>query len=442
MGDEASEPANGIRALRPAAAASTYVDAGGRQRRPILFTFAGGRGHFEPLVTVARAAVRAGHTVAFSGEPALARTVEAAGFTMFPSGPNTSSTERRPLLSVDREREDRALRNSYAGRIARGRAADLLGVCAEWRPDVIVCDEVDFGSMVAAERMGLPHATVNVMAAGSFVRAEVVGEPLAALRAEHGLPPDPELEMLSRYLVLSPFPLGFRDPAFPLPATAHSFRPCAQPLEEAAPPWTISRPGAPTVYFTLGTVFNLESGDLFGRVLAGLRDLPVNLVVTVGRQIDPAELGPQPDHVHLAQYIPQKQVLPHCDLVVSHGGSGSVGGALAHGVPMVLIPMGADQPHNGDRVEALGLGRVLDPVAATPENVRDAARAVLADASCRRAAERLRDELARLPGPDHVVRLLEELEERSRRMEFAPQGLRPPRPPPWTQEAPGPERPR
>jgi UDP:flavonoid glycosyltransferase YjiC (YdhE family) len=56
----------------------------------MLFTFAGGSGHFEPLVPMARAAQAAGHIVAFSGEPALAPTVEQAGFTMFPSGPNTN----------------------------------------------------------------------------------------------------------------------------------------------------------------------------------------------------------------------------------------------------------------------------------------------------------------------------------------------------------------
>lgn len=73
-----------------------------------------------------------------------------------------------------------------------------------WQPDLIVCDEIDFGSMVAAERLGLPYATVLVTAAGSFVRHELVAEPLNALRLEHGLPPDPELAMLSRYLILSP----------------------------------------------------------------------------------------------------------------------------------------------------------------------------------------------------------------------------------------------
>src|SRR5690606_34662519 len=105
------------------------------------------------------------------------------------------------------------------------RADALLATCEEWRPDLLVCDETDFGAMVAAERLGLPYASVLVIAAGSFVRKEVVGEALAELRAAHGLPPDPELTMLSRYQVLSPFPPSYRDPAFPLPATAYSIRP-------------------------------------------------------------------------------------------------------------------------------------------------------------------------------------------------------------------------
>ena len=107
--------------------------------------------------------------------------------------------------------------------------------------------------------------------------------------------------------------------------------------------------------------------------------------------------------------IAQARVLPHCDAVISHGGSGSVIGALAHGVPMVLIPMGADQPLNGARCAALGVARVLDAVAATPEQVRETVAAVLADPNYRQAAQRLRDEIATLPTPESVVPLLERL---------------------------------
>ena len=379
----------------------------------VLFTFAGGSGHFEPLVPIARAAAAAGHMVAFGGQSVMIPAIEAAGFTAFAmAGATLSATpERLPLLKLDAEREDRDLREGFATRLARQRCAAVLGLCEEWQPDLVVCDEVDFGAIVAAERLGLPYATVLVIAAGSFVREEVVGEPLNQLRAEHGLPPDPDLAMLSRYLVLSPFPPSYRDPAFPLPVTAHSLRPLALEAaqNDSAPAWVARLSGAPTIYFTLGTVFNVESGDLFERVLAGLRELPINLIATVGRQIDPEEFGPQAANIHIERYISQALILPYCDLVVSHGGSGSVIGALAHGLPSVLIPMGADQPLNAARCADLGVARVLDAVEATLESVREAVSSVLADPSYRQAAERIRDEIATLPAAEYAVTLLERL---------------------------------
>ena len=76
---------------------------------------------------------------------------------------------------------------------------------------------------------------------------------------------------------------------------------------------------------------------------------------------------------------------------------------------MILIPMGADQPLNATRCADLGVAQVLDAVDATPETVRAAVATVLADPSYRRAAERMRDEIAALPDPAHAVRLLERL---------------------------------
>ncbi len=176
-----------------------------------------------------------------------------------------------------------------------------------------------------------------------------------------------------------------------------------------APPWVPRRPDRPNVYFTLGTVFNEESGDLFARVLAGLRELPINVVVTLGRNLDAEVVGRQPENVHVERYIPQSAVLPSCDLMINHGGSGSVIGALAHGVPMVVLPMGADQPLNAARCEQLGVGIVLDAFRATPDSVADAVTTALDDPAYRVAAERIRDEVAELPGPEATVPLLEGL---------------------------------
>jgi UDP:flavonoid glycosyltransferase YjiC (YdhE family) len=386
----------------------------------ILFTFIGGNGHFVPLVSVARAAIDRGHTVAFGCGPLMVQAVEAAGFTALSVGTGSASPPtRQPLRPLDPAREDQEFRDHFARQGARYRLPYLTALCQEWQPDLLVCDETDFGAMIIAERLGLPFATVLVMAAGSFVRAEVVGEALDELRVEQGLPPDPHLKMLSRYLALSPFPPGFRDPAYPLPPTGHSFRPTpTQVAEEVAPAWLSALPSQPTVYFTLGTIFNLESGDLFTRVLTGVRDLPVNLIVTVGPFLDPAELGPQPANVTIEQYIPQDLILPHCQLIISHGGSGSVSGALWHGRPSLLIPMGADQPLNAARCQELGLARVLDPITATPDSVRVAVVDLLHDPAYQQAAEKMQAEFATLPGPAHAVRLLERLAEEKQPLRF------------------------
>ena len=378
----------------------------------ILFTFAGGSGHLEPLIPLARAAEAECHRVAFAGRPWMIPQVAAAGFPAFAAGSDAGLTPTRlPLVKADLDRDMRDVGDGFGRRIARERAADILPLCTEWRPDLLVCEELDFGAMVVAERLGLPYATVLVSATGAFVRPELVAGPLDEVRAEHGLPPDPGLTMLSRYLVLTPFPRSFRDPGFPLPDTARHMRLLTfdGTRSEAAPPWLTRQDDVPTVYFTLGTVYNMESGDRFQRVLAGLRDLPINLIVAVGRDLDPDELGTQPANVHVERFLPQAGLLPHCDLVVSHAGSGSVLGALAHGLPMVLIPIGADQPLNAARCQALGVAEVLHAVSATPEMVRTAVSSVLADDGFRGTAVRIRDEIAALPGPEYGVTLLDRL---------------------------------
>jgi UDP:flavonoid glycosyltransferase YjiC (YdhE family) len=338
--------------------------------------------------------------------------VDASGFFAFAAGSDAGLTpERLPLVEADLDQDVRDVGIGFGRRIARKRAADILRLCMEWHPDLFVCEEFDFGAMVVAERLGLPYATVLVSATGAFVRNESVAGPLDEVRAEHGLPRDPSLAMLSRYLVLTPFPPSLRDPGLPSPPTTHHVRLVSFDVagNEAGLPWLARRHRAPTVYLTLGTVYNLESGDLFQRVLTGLRDLPINLIVTVGRDLDPDELGRQPANVHIERFVPQSALLPHCDLVVSHAGSGSVLGALAHGLPMVLIPIGADQPLNAARCRALGVAEVLDAVSATPEMVRAAVSRVLADDGFQGAAVRLQDEIAALPGPEYGVKLLDRL---------------------------------
>lgn len=384
----------------------------------LLFTFTGGSGHFRPAIPIAHGAMARGHTVAFSAQEAMLSTIEHAGFTAMGSGGRTLADPslRGPLLPVDRGHEERVIREVFAGRTASERAARLLDVYDSWQPDVIVRDEVDFGAAVAADRLGLPHASIIVVAAGGLIRADLVAEPLNALRAEHGLPADPQLEMLRRHLTLVPVPPTFRTPLDPLPASARHLHPAvldSSPMlahhEATMLDWLEHRSDRPTVYFTLGTVFHQESGDLFSRVVAGLSELDANIMVTVGAEIDPAELGHQPTNVRVHRFVRQELLLPHCDVVVSHAGSGSVIGALAFGVPLVLLPMGADQPLNADRCQALGLGRVLDPLTVSSDVIRAAVLDVLGAPSYREAATRIQNEIGPLPSAAESVTWIEAL---------------------------------
>ncbi len=371
-----------------------------------LFGFVGGRGHLEPLLPVARAASGLGHEVGFACAPTMLPAVEAAGFAGFGVGPaGPAAPVRLPLRAPDPEREVRELRERFVERAARARLPHVLELARHWRPDCLVCDETDFGAALAAERAGVPFATVVTLAAGGFLRAEAIGPALDRLRAEHRLPSDPELRAAGRHVVLAPFPPAFRDPRFPLPGTAFFFRP-APPRPPPARP----SPGRskPRVYVTLGTVFGLESGDLLARLVAALRELPVDLVVTVGPDIDPAELGPQPDAVRVERYRPQDEILPRCRAVLSHGGSGSVLGALRHGLPSLLLPLGADQPLNAARCEVLGVASVADPMTFTPESIREALTQLLGDSPLRRSAGAFREAFAALPDAARAVERLEQ----------------------------------
>lgn len=375
-----------------------------------LFSFTGGTGHFIPTVPFARALVERGHAVKYACQESMVPVVRSGGWEAVPSGGSTllDPRQRRPLAPLDRVAEKEVVRTFFAGRVARDRARSLLEVVQDYQPDVLVRDEVDFGAVVVAEACRVPHAAVVVIAAGGFLEPELIAGPLAHLRSEYGLPDD-GLAMLHRYLTLVPVPPSFRNPVDPLPSTAYHVRPavldqgqeCRRPARAAG--------GPPTVYFTLGTIFHQESGDLFQRVLSALARVAAEIVVTVGNEIDPAELGPQPPNVRIERFIPACEILSRCDLVVSHGGSGTVVGALAFGVPQVLLPIGADQPLNADRCLDLGVATVLNASTASGPAITEAARDILEDRSYRIRASSLRDEIRSLPGSGQAAALLEHL---------------------------------
>jgi MGT family glycosyltransferase len=144
-------------------------------------------------------------------------------------------------------------------------------------------------------------------------------------------------------------------------------------------------------------------------IVEALADESLNLIVAIGRDQDPGRFGPQAANVRLEAYVPQPLVLARCDALVTHGGFNSVKEALIEGVPMVVVPITADQPYSAERCAALGVSRTVAPDDRSPRAIREAVLRVLEEPSYGDSARAFQAEMKSLPGPAQTVELLEAL---------------------------------
>jgi UDP:flavonoid glycosyltransferase YjiC (YdhE family) len=366
----------------------------------VLAAFVGGWGHAEPLLEVAELAKSFGHQVTFAGQQALVPRIAAMGYDTAVIGPDTLGSKRLPLQRVDRELERTVMRDHFVTQFGSVRGPAICELIDNLAPQVVLCDEVDFGAIAAAECAAIPCVTVNVVAAGRLVSPEVVGPAWNQLRHTVGLTDDdPDGQALGGTLTLAPFAASFRAPELVRP-------PQWRPVRPTLPPVAIGSSACVRVYATLGTVFNVESGDLLARLVAGLGRVPLDSLITIGPNIGVDEFDPAP-HVRIEQFVAQRDVLGQCDAVVCHGGSGTLMAALSVGVPVVVIPMGADQPDNADRCEDLGCGVVLDPLDATPDDIAEAVTQVTSDPRYQCNARQLASEVEAQPALRELPELVE-----------------------------------
>jgi UDP:flavonoid glycosyltransferase YjiC (YdhE family) len=369
------------------------------------------------MVPLARALEAAGHDVAFAtAERFCRRVVLPAGFAAFPAGVSPlvvdDETMRLPEVADLGPRDVWELGAHMFARVAAAKKVpDLARIVEEWRPALVVHGAIDFAGPIAAARGGIPSAShsIGALQPGQFWRLS--GELVAPTWRQWGLEPDP-LGGMFRFLYLDICPPSFQATDIHEIPTARPLRPVPfdAPTDASLPPWVDALADLPTVYVTLGTIFNGAPG-VFEVILEGLKSEPFNVVVTVGEDRDPDELGPQPDNVHVERYIPQSLLFPHCDAVVCHGGSGTTLAAFAHGLPVLVVPQGANQFWNADRCAELGVGRCILDDDLSPEAVRRDVHALLEQPGYRSKALQLRREIERMPSPEANVALLERLAE-------------------------------
>jgi MGT family glycosyltransferase len=309
----------------------------------------------------------------------------------------------------------------FCGVSPRLRTPQLVEIAKEWQPDMLIREAGEYGAVIAAEHLGLPHATVAFATAlkGMALFERDAAAQLDPLRQSWGLEPDPQLTAIYRYLCLSYSPptfslqkIGEAELPDAVPVTTHFIRPDIfdQADQQGLPDWISELPDRPTVYITLGTEVNKDPQfypGLLQTIIAGLREAEINLIVTLGRDKDPADFGPQPPNVHIEPYIPQSLLLKRCDLIVMHGGSNTLLAAVDDSLPMVIVPLIADQFFNAEVVQNLRLGKVVQQDQLTTDNIRAAVDEVLTNPTYRQNTARLQAEMRNLPDQSYAVELVE-----------------------------------
>lgn len=379
----------------------------------LLFSSTPGDGHVLPLLPLAKALAVRGHEVAFATSSEHKQQIVDAGFRWFTAGvtnaelgtrfvphlaelPPATSAEFFPFIVARR----------YGLGDASDRLVDLQELSAQWRPQAVLFESTDFAAPVLAGALGVPAIHHSFGRALPDLCYEMAAPYVGPLWEQVGVDMPVLAGMYGQcYVDICPASLqGNR----PTGGEVLSLRPTS-PAKPSAKQvlWPNGLPNRPGVYITLGTVFNsIKSLRL---ILDAVSAVECNVIMTVGRDNDPADLGPLPPHVVVEQYIPQASVLPYVDAAVVHAGSGSMLAALAHGVPMLMLPRAADQYDNARACSEAGASRVLRPEQCDSAALTDGVKAVLFEPTLRAGAAAMREEIARMPGPDAVAAAAEKI---------------------------------
>jgi UDP:flavonoid glycosyltransferase YjiC (YdhE family) len=396
----------------------------------VLFTTRGSSGHVGPLAPFAQACLRAGHDVLVSCQRQFGDNVERLGLPLAPVD-EPSRDEWMPLMGgfaeLDMDSAHRVMVGEFfAGLDVRAELPALGALIETWRPDAIVRESWEFGSELLAERDEIPMLRVGLGLAGTEAETTELAAPaLDKARAELGLALDPAGERLAATPYMTMMPAELEDPATAVPAQTRRFRFEVDPGANELPDWW---PGNedPLVYLTFGSV---AAGAhlpyypaLYRAAIEALAPLPIRILLTVGdaeREI--AELGKVPSNVHVETWVPHDDAARLADVIICHGGFGSTLGALAHGTPLVVLPLFSnDQWANGEALARTGAGitvaddaserKVLDlPGPTTIGELAGAVTSILEDPTYRREAVRVADAMRALPPVDESVRFIEEI---------------------------------
>lgn len=377
-------------------------------------------GVFGPFIPLGRALVEAGHEVIVATgadlRPRAAENglrLEEAGLTAMEGAMRAfADAEVKAAPPGDRIRFPAAMFGSV---IPGAKLPALRSLASSRPPDLVVHPPVDLAGPLLAAELGLPSVCYGFAQPFDTDVLAAMAARARPLWEAAGIEPDAWAGVYRG---------GYLDPCPPALGGQRGVQAAggAQPIRPeipgnpnaSLPDWADRLGDRLVVYISLGTAPLFNQPENFAPLLAGLAGEDLELVVTVSELHDPSALGELPPNVHAERWLPLAPLLAGCDAVLCHGGTGTTLAALSAGLPLVLVPQGADQFDNARACQRAGAARVLAPSEVTAEATRAAVRAVLPnDSPERRAARAVASEIAAMPSAADVADNLAELAKHS-----------------------------
>jgi UDP-glucoronosyl and UDP-glucosyl transferase len=360
-------------------------------------------GHLSPLLPVIGALVDAGDEVVVVSGPAAEPLVARTGATFQRAGNDTAvwfarlkeRTRGEPGDGIAPERINHYFVPRLFAEIGTSDMIDdVVRAGREFAPDLVLFESVAFAGPLVADLLEVPgvhHLFGPVWPHEIFVLAS---DALSPIWRSFGRDV-PESAGVYRDLTVTICPPSLESLTVPS-GDVVSVRPVPRRAHPAA------RGERPLVYVTLGTYFNGNT-SVFRTILDGLVGQPVDVIVTVGGDQDPGALQPVGNNVTVERFVAQAELLPRCSVIVHHGGAGTTFGALAHGVPQVIVPQGADNFDNAAMCERAGTALVLRPDEFSATAVADRVSLLLSEPRFAEAARRTANEIAVMRDPAAVA---------------------------------------
>ncbi|MFD2466245.1 glycosyltransferase [Amycolatopsis silviterrae] len=369
----------------------------------LLFSATPAFGHILPLVPLMQAAVDAGHAVGLLSSGGFRDTVREelppeVAYLEAGALPGEFSAEAAHRTGADVFHPTPPV----IGEIFGGARVDLglddsIAQAAAWSPDVVLAEPFDAIGPLVAARLGIAWHQAGIGPALPSVIAEEINR-AADIRYERL-----KLRRVPASSYLDPCPPPLQDPDWSSDLPVRAVRPQAhrRPKEVSVDLPAFDKP---TVLVTLGTIFSAPA--TLSATVAAVASTGANVIATLGSALRlsdadavPEELPADSAQVRYVPFVPLDQLLAKADLVVSAGGIGTIVGALAHGLPMVVWPQGADQPINADRAAASGASLA----AHTAAEISGAVSEILQGERYRQRARAIAAEIAVLPSPAEVI---------------------------------------